>query len=148
MRFLLVSVLLQCRSMPVKDRNSPFQTLFESSPDAILIQDAKGNVLDCNPAAATLHGLTREQLIGKHASELVPPEQRSRVVTLQSSPPLEFQSCTLTSDGRSIPVSIRTSCIDYLGQPALLLHVRDITEYKRFEHELQRSNDELENRVR
>src|SRR5262249_6518985 len=37
--------------------------------------------------------------------------------------------------------------IEYLGQPAVLLHVRDISEYKRIEEQLQRANDELESRV-
>jgi PAS domain S-box-containing protein len=133
--------------MQTQDREALFQTLFERSPDAIFIEDTNGNVLDCNPAAAALHGLSREALVGRNARELIPPEHRSRLVTLQSDAPTEFEGFSLTADGRSIPVSIRTNRIDYFGQPALLLHVRDITEYKRIEQERQRANDELEFRV-
>ena len=124
-----------------------FKTLFESSPDAIFIEDASGKVLDCNPAAATLHGMSRDQIIGKNAAELVPPEHRSRTMTLIGECPREFEGFSQTADGRSIPVSIRTSSIEYYGQPALLLHVRDITVSKRSEQMLQRANDELESRV-
>jgi two-component system cell cycle sensor histidine kinase/response regulator CckA len=133
--------------MHAKDREPLFQTLFESSPDAIFIEDMGGNVLDCNPAAAALHGLRREQVVGKNVADLVPPEHRWRVATVQTSIPREFEGFSLRADGRSIPVSIRTSRIEYLGQPAVLLHVRDISEYKRIEHQLQRANDELESRV-
>src|SRR5215472_7328965 len=133
--------------MKAQDREQLFQTFFESSPDAIFIEDMAGNVLDCNPAAATLHGTTREDIIGKHVSELVPPECRDDIVTLSPQPKFDFEGFSLRADGRSIPVSIRTSRIQYLGQPALLLHVRDITERRRFEEELRRSNDELEMRV-
>jgi len=133
--------------MRVTDREPLFQTLFERSPDAIFIEDIGGNVLDCNPAAAALHGMPREQIIGKNVTELVPPGYRSQIVTLRTDSPPEFEGFSLSADGRSIPVSIRTSPIEYLGQPALLLHVRDITEYKRFEEELQRANDEFESRV-
>jgi PAS domain S-box-containing protein len=132
--------------MNARDREPLFQTLFESSPDAIFIEDMAGNVLDCNPAAASLHGTTRENIIGRNVAELVPPEQRKELVTLET-PQAEFESFSYTFDGRSIPVSIRTSRIEYLGQPALLLHVRDITDRRRFEEELRRSNDELELRV-
>jgi two-component system, cell cycle sensor histidine kinase and response regulator CckA len=128
-------------------REPLFQTLFERSPDAIFIEDVVGNVLDCNPAAAALHGMPREQIIGKNVTELVPPGYRSQIVTLRTDSPPEFEGFSLRADGRSIPVSIRTSRIEYLGQQALLLHVRDITEYKRFKEELQRANDELESRV-
>src|SRR5436190_24162300 len=130
--------------MQAQERETLFQTLFESSPDAIFIEDMAGNVVDCNPAAAALHGMPREQIVGKNVLDLVPPEHRPRVVTLKTEGPIEFEGFSLTTDGRSVPVSIRTSRIEYLGQPALLLHVRDITEYKRFERELQQANDELE----
>jgi len=130
-----------------QDREPLFQTLFENSPDAIFLEDTSGTVLNCNPAAAALHGTTCDELIGKNVADLVPKEQRQRLVTLETTCPAEFESYSLTSDGRAIPVSIRTSRIQYLGQPALLLHVRDISEYKRIALERQRTTDELENRV-
>jgi two-component system, cell cycle sensor histidine kinase and response regulator CckA len=133
--------------MKAQDRETLFQTLFESSPDAIFIEDIAGNVLDCNPAAAGLHGMPREEIVGKNVLDLVPPEHRGRLVTLETDGPNEFEGFSLTADGRAVPVSIRTSRIQYFDQPALLLHVRDITEYKRFEEEQQRANDELEYRV-
>ncbi|HEY2382277.1 MAG TPA: PAS domain S-box protein, partial [Terriglobia bacterium] len=133
--------------MKAQDRELLFRTFFESSPDAIFIEDMAGNVLDCNPAAAALHGITREDIIGKNVSELVPPERRNEIITLSTQPKADFEGFSFTVDGRSVPVSIRTSRIEYLGQPAMLLHVRDITERKRFEEELRRSNDELELRV-
>src|SRR3989454_4439219 len=134
----------------MRDREPLFQTLFESSPDAIFIEDLAGNVLDCNPAAAALHGTTRENIIGRNVADLVPPDRRTQLVTLSTKAaetPFEFEGWSLTDDGRSIPVSVRTSRIKYLGQPALLLNVRDITERKRFEEELRRTADELELRV-
>jgi signal transduction histidine kinase len=91
--------------------------------------------------------MRREEIVGKNVMQLVPPEHRSRLITLDTDAPNEFEGFSLTSDGRSVPVSIRTSRIQFYDQPALLLHVRDITEYKRFEEELQRANDELEFRV-
>src|SRR5207244_470846 len=106
-----------------------FQTLFESSPDAIFIEDMAGNVLDCNPAAALLHGTTRENLVGKNVSELVPTNLRDVIVTLATWAP-KFEGVSLRVDGKAVPVSIRSSRIQYLGQPAMLLHVRDITERK------------------
>ena len=124
-----------------------FRTLFESSPDAIFIEDTRGYVLDCNPAAAILHRTERTQLIGKHVTELVPPDWRAKVIISADEFPFEVEGLSLTADGASIPVGIRTSRIEYNGKPALLLNVRDITDRKRLEERLRASNDELEVRV-
>jgi PAS domain S-box-containing protein len=124
-----------------------FRTLFESSPDAIFIEDPQGYVLDCNPAAAILHRTDRTRLVGKHVTELVPPEWRARLITALDDFPFEFEGVSLTADGNSIPVGIRTSRIDYDGKPAILLNVRDIADRKRLEERLRASNDELELRV-
>ena len=100
-----------------------FRTLFESSPDAIFIEDSQGYVLNCNPAAAILHRIDRKQLIGKHATELVPPESRDKVIVSIDEIPFEFEGLSLTADGTSIPVGIRTSRIEYNGKPAVLLNI-------------------------
>src|SRR5207244_7340931 len=86
----------------MRDREPLFQTLFESSPDAIFIEDLAGNVLDCNPAAAALHGTTRRELIGKNVAELVPPDRRSDLVSLATETANEFEGWSLTADGTSI----------------------------------------------
>src|SRR5689334_19962453 len=124
-----------------------FRTLFESSPDAIFIEDTEGYVLDCNPAAAILHRTDRNQLVGKHVRELVPPGWRDKMIVAFDAYPFEFEGVSLTADGLSIPVGIRTSRIEYQGSPAVLLTVRDITDRKRLEERLRASNDELELRV-
>src|SRR5262249_14995315 len=98
--------------MRVTDREPLFQTLFERSPDAIFIEDIAGNVLDCNPAAAALHGMPRVQIIGKNVTELVHPGYRSQIVTLRTDSPPEFEGFSLSADRRSIPLTIRTSPSD------------------------------------
>lgn len=128
-------------------RERLFRTLFESSPDAILIEDENGNILDCNPAAAALHRTARELLIGKPGSELLPPESRTLICGEMREPVQQYEGLSLTTDGERVHVSVRTSRINYDGKPAMLLHVRDITDRKRFEQNLQASHDELEKRV-
>ncbi len=139
----------------VRESEKRFRDLFESSPDAIFVEDLNGNVLDVNPAACRLHAIDRTKLLGMHASELVAPEMRQKVE--QRAPKIasgelnNIESVNLAADGRVFPVSITISRVDYQGQPAVLLHVRDITARKKAEaeaeqkrKELVRSNKELE----
>jgi two-component system cell cycle sensor histidine kinase/response regulator CckA len=121
-----------------------FRDLFENSPDAIFVEDLNGKVLDVNPAACRLHGVTREDLIGEDVYKLIPPERRQKAEVeffeLVKGKYDVLESFSLTKRGRSIPVEIRARRIDYSGKPALLLMVRDITERKRSEEETLRAS--------
>ena len=121
-----------------------FRELFENSPDAIFVEDLQGKVLDVNRSACTLHGMTREQLVGKNAIEqLVPPARRDaaradfqKLATGQIS---WIESESVRADGRTVPVEIRAVRVEYDGAPALLFHVRDITERRVAEMALRSS---------
>lgn len=125
----------------LKERERLFQIVFENSPDAIFIEDLAGNVLDVNPAACELHGLTHDQLVGKNVSELVPPEYRESVVRAAALVDGEVEGYSLAVDGKRIPVSIRSSTIPYMGQQAILLQVRDNTDRRRTEQALRESEE-------
>ncbi len=120
-----------------------FRDLFENSPDAIFVEDLKGNVLDVNLAASLLHGIPREQLIGKNAVELVPPNLREHARRdfdkLVSGKISRIESESLIAGGRVTPVELRVNLVEYGGQPALLLHVRDVTERRAAQTALQSS---------
>ncbi len=118
-----------------------FRELFERSPDAVLVEGASGTVLDANPAACRLHGFTRETLVGKNLRELVPPELREAVSQQfprwLSGELKQADGISLTADGRLVPVEIRGDRIQFGDQPAVLLHVRDITERQQAERRIR-----------
>jgi len=111
-----------------------FRLLFENSPDAIFVESLTGDILDVNTAACRLHGRSREELLRMNVLDLVPPDEREQVrrslpeLAHASGQTLEGKS--LHTDGRIIPVELRVNCLEYDGQAALLLHVRDITNRK------------------
>ena len=128
----------------MRESQQRFRDLFENSPDAIFVEDLDGTVLDVNFAACVLHGMTREQLIGKNAlDDLVPPphreEARRDFQKLAGGKMSWVEGESLTADGRFTPVEVRAGRIEYGGKPALLLHVRDITERRAAEAALQSS---------
>ena len=117
----------------LRESRQRFRDLFENSPDAIFVEDLDGTVLDVNFAACLLHGLTREQLIGKNTlNDLIPPSRRENArrdfQKLASGKLSWVGGESLTADGNSTPVEVRAGRVEYNGKPALLLHVRDITE--------------------
>jgi PAS domain S-box-containing protein len=134
---------LQSREQ-VRQTEQRFRDLFENSPDAIFVEDLNGTVLDANFAACVLHGMTRDQLIGKNAlDDLIPPGRRDAARAdfqkLVSGELSWAEGESLTLNGSSIPVEVRVSRIESGGKPSLLLHVRDITERRAAASDLQSS---------
>ncbi|HEY1790358.1 MAG TPA: PAS domain S-box protein [Verrucomicrobiae bacterium] len=121
-----------------------FRDLFENSPDAIFVEDLQGTVLDVNLAASVLHGVPRDQLIGKNAIDhLVPKNQREEArrefEKLAGGKKTRVEGESLIVGGRVTPVELRANLIEYDGKPALLLHVRDVTERRATQTALQSS---------
>jgi PAS domain S-box-containing protein len=136
--------VLQQTEQALEYASERFRHLFESSPDAIFVESIDGEILDANPAACTLHGMNREELVGQHVADLVPESLRDRVREtareIQAQGDVSFDSYSLRRDGKEIPVDIRASSVSFDGQPALLFHVRDAT--RRVEEEQQRREHE------
>jgi len=122
-----------------------FRDLFENSPDAILVVDLQGRVLDGNRGACALHGLSRERLLGTNAIETLVPlgrrqaarEEFSQLTAGRLSSTIESE--TLRADGRTVPVEMRVVGLEYDHAPALLFHLRDITERRAAEMALRSS---------
>jgi PAS domain-containing protein len=61
--------------MAHRDFEAQYQALFDYAPDGILIADAQSNYLDANLAMCRMLGYERAELIGKHATDIVVPEE-------------------------------------------------------------------------
>ncbi|MCH9647073.1 MAG: PAS domain-containing sensor histidine kinase [Deltaproteobacteria bacterium] len=107
------------------------------------ITDPQGVVLYANPAQARLHGLAVDDLVGRPASLLSPPETRSEVA---SDPPQEVserrrESLHLRKDGTTFPVQLTSDMVATAqGEPlAEVTLCEDISDRKRVEVELRHS---------
>jgi len=112
-----------------------FRALFESSPDAVFVESREGIVLDANPAACRLHGMTRAELLGRHVTDLVPPAIRDEVGRRHheffTNAEVTREGESLRKDGTCVPVELAARPCDYGGQAAALIHARDISERRR-----------------
>ena len=94
-----------------------------------------------------MHNVTREELVGKLVTDLVPDDLRDIVMEefqgWVSGELTVYEGNSLTKDGTSVPVEIRGTQITYAQQPALLFHVRDISQRHEAQEELRHSEEKL-----
>jgi PAS domain S-box-containing protein len=124
----------------LRESNAQFRTLFEASPDAILLIDPRDQwlILDCNRTACTMNGYTRDELIGQSVDliNLTPgdPAERAEYLRrIRQSGALQLETFHRRKNGEVFPVEVVTSLITLGGREVVLGIDRDITERKRAE---------------
>src|SRR6185369_632450 len=136
-------------------RSGYLASIVESSADAIIGQSLSGTIVSWNAGATRVYGYTREQIIDRSSSMLIPPEHEAELVSLVARVAGgervdEVESVRLRSDGTSFDVSASFSPI--LDDRGAIIGVsmieRDITRRMRAEEALQSLNVELEEKVR
>ncbi len=129
--------------------------LFESAPDAIYLNDLKGNFIEGNKTAEKMMGYKREELIGKNMLnlKLIPKNQMGRVPKLLARNVLGYPTSpdefTLKrKDGSSISVEIRSYPVKIRDEILVLGIARDITERKEVHRRILNAVIETEEKER
>jgi PAS domain S-box-containing protein len=118
----------------------------ENAPDAVYINDLKGEFLYGNKKAEELTGYSKKELIGKSFLKLkmLKTKQFARAVKLLSlnalgkpTGPDEFE--LIKKDGSRALIEINTNPIKQGGKTLVVGFARDVTERKRIDEALEKS---------
>ena len=136
--------------LALMENEERYRIIFDKAPDAYFISNLKGKTLDGNDGMEKLLGLNKKDIIGKNFFKLgflvkgqLPRALKhlARNIQNKTTNPEEF---TLNrKDGTEIEIEIRTHFVKINNITHILGIVRDITERKQVEKELDRKNKGL-----
>ncbi len=125
--------------------------IVSSSEDAIVSKDLNGIVTSWNDAAERIYGWKSEEIVGKSKALVIPPDLPNELSNILEKIKVgerieHYETRRLRKDGRVIDVAISVSPVNepkgrIVGAATV---VRDITERKRTELELQEKHAEIE----
>ena len=116
-----------------------FRKLFDFAPDAIIIVNSEGMILQANTQAEKIFGYDGKELIGKSVDILIPERFRKRhdehLKSFIEKPRIrlmgsELELYGLKKDGTEFPVDIALGYLKTESGIIVLSIVRDITEHK------------------
>jgi PAS domain S-box-containing protein len=143
-------------SSPLPGKIGVAENLFEGflrfSPDAVLVSDSKGRIIQANDHTQRLFGYSRDELIGQPVEILMPerfrrahPTHRVAYFADPHTRPMgaNIELYGLRKDGTEFPVDIMLSAVETAGGPVVLSVIRDISPRKGAEDALRRSEAQL-----
>lgn len=110
-----------------------YRNLFENASDMVCTLDLAGNFTSLNKTGEAISGYTRQELLARNFSEIVPPEyvprirrEARRALTGAMVEPLELQ--IVAKNGRTIPLEVNGNAVwKDARQVEILAIARDVT---------------------
>lgn len=148
---------VEIKNIKLADEEAKFRKLFEDAPDTIILLYGNGNIFDCNKSATELFKLSKDDLLGKTVIDLSPayqPDNRQSSEkalelldeTLKNHPQ-RFEWEHSNGEGKIFTASISLNKIELSGITYVQAILRDITEKKQKDKELEMHRNHLEELV-
>ena len=133
------------RERILEKRRERLQVLFDEAPDALVVHDEAGNVLDMNRQTLENLGYTRSELASMNVADYEVGFDRDELIELWAEmdvgETLKDEGRHERKDGSTFPIEVWVNKIEIDGKPRFIAQARDITEQKEHERRLKRTRE-------
>lgn len=139
--------------MTVEYREAFHEAIIRTALDGVVLMDDHGLVVDFNPAAETIFGYARDDVVGRSVAEIIiPPEHRAAhdaglksYLTSGDSRVLgkRLELPALIASGARIPIELTIADVTLEGRRMFAAHIRDLRAAKKSEAEIREQRNAL-----
>ena len=139
--------ILEAKNLELQRSEEQYRMLFNSGNDSIYVYEIEdgmpGNFIEVNNIACQRLGFSRDEFLKLSPIDIDASEKKGEIPQIMkkllTDKHLLFEQIHITKSGDRIPIETSAHLIEIKGKPAVLAIARDITERKRMEMEMQKS---------
>ncbi len=132
----------------LQERERRYRLLWESSIDAIFLENLDGEIVDCNNTACKILGYSKEELIGLNVRDIVPEEIANKlpdiINELLTKGSISLEALGKKKDGTIFPTEVNITLVNIDDKQMALVYLRDIT----FKKQIEKEREELQEQLR
>jgi PAS domain S-box-containing protein len=135
----------------LQENKENLQSIFDSVTEAIYIMDETGTFIDVNKGAEDMYQYSRQELIGKTPQLVAAPglndlDEVNKISqsVFETGIPISFEFWAVRKNGEIFPKEVVANKGKYFGKDVLIITARDITDRKKAESDLQKSQEKLQ----
>ena len=116
-----------------------YRSIFDGVQDAIFVEDLDGKIIDVNRRACEIFGYTHDEFITKNVMDIVPSSKYMVLIPNSPRRALEHavETINVRANGEQFPVEIHGGKYELDDHELFLIVLRDISERKQTERNLQ-----------
>jgi PAS domain S-box-containing protein len=145
---LRVEEILETRTQELRSSESRYRSLFATIPEAILVLDEAGRIIQSNEVAERRLRRKAPDLFGVRITAFVPPEAvealDASLAACWAEEAGTFETTLVPVEGTPVLVEVSARVVEFQGGHALLTVSRDITERRRLEEERRRMEERVQ----
>ena len=130
----------------LRQREEQYRAIFEGSLDGLFLWDEELRVVDVNPAGLALYGYSRNDIIGRSFPSYMPKDYvRARLDMVRralAGQSTHVETTVLRPNGSTFEADLRVMPFAHRGRPHALAVLRDISERRQRDRELQHSEEQ------
>jgi PAS domain S-box-containing protein len=123
-----------------------YRLLSEKARDIVWMLRPDGQIVEVNQAAVDAYGYSREELLQMNVRQLRAPSTLSRLAAdlKNADDGVNFETVHVRKDGTTFPVEVNANGADFGSEHLIMSIVRDISERRRTEEIIRRTQARLE----
>ena len=145
---LMSSLSVMVNSLKRSEELKRYQQLFEGVADPVFIHDFSGRILEINKIAADQFGFSKQEFGQTVLIDMIPEKHSKNIFTLiqrlhSTGDPVVFETELSTKNNTRVYIECHAKKITFQGEEAVLSVARDITDRKKAQQALIRSEERL-----